>query len=163
MNSRSALNHRQGETRRLFAVDIENVIGSGRIDATSVEKTKRLVEEEYSIGEGDFVVVGVSCPANVFSVSAWEGARRVCKWGKDGADLALISVLDNENIEGRFDEVVLLSGDGIFADSVSRLEGLGVRVVVRSGVASVSRRLVRLCTVVDLRRLAGKGTSPAAA
>lgn len=157
MNSRSELNHRPGYNRRLFAVDIENVIGSGHIDAASVEKAEERVEEEYSIGENDFVVIGVSYDANLFPASAWKGARPVFQRGKDGADHALMHVLDHENVEGRFDEVVLLSGDGIFADSVARLEKLGVRVVVRSEAEHTSRRLARLCTVVDFRILGARG------
>jgi hypothetical protein len=41
--------------------------------------------------------------------------------GADGANLARLDVLASEHVAERFDEVVLVWGDGIFADAIGTL------------------------------------------
>lgn len=53
----------------------------------------------------------------------------------------MIDVLSNERVENRFDEVLLVSGDGIFADAVAHLGRCGVMVTVASWSTSMSARL----------------------
>jgi uncharacterized LabA/DUF88 family protein len=65
----------------------------------------------------------------------------VVRSGADGADLALIEVLTGEHVHERFDEVVLVSGDGIFVEAVEKLEGTGVHVTVVADRESCSKRL----------------------
>jgi hypothetical protein len=61
--------------------------------------------------------------------------------GPDGADLALLEVLAEHDVEGRFDAVVVASGDGIFTDAVSELAGMGLSTLVISRPEALSRRL----------------------
>ena len=60
--------------------------------------------------------------------------------GLDGADLVLLEVL-GENIADRFGEVVLVSGDGIFADALAELASQGVHTTVVAHSDGLSRRL----------------------
>lgn len=71
----------------------------------------------------------------------WQGPRRlVFRAGTNGADLELLDILATERVGDRFTEIVLVSGDGIFAEAVSRL-GLHADVTVASLTDSCSRRL----------------------
>ena len=56
--------------------------------------------------------------------------------------------MDYEHPEERYDEVVLASGDGIFADRVADLAGRGVPVTVVSRPGSLSHRLRLAATEV---------------
>jgi hypothetical protein len=73
---------------------------------------------------------------------AWPSTtRRLVRSGADGADLALLDVIDSERLHLRFDGVVIGSGDGIFALAASRLQRLGCPVTVVSRRDGLSRRL----------------------
>lgn len=67
--------------------------------------------------------------------------RMLWRSGKDGADLALLDILKNEDIANRFSEVVVGSGDGIFAEIVARLAANGVRGHVVSRREALAHRL----------------------
>jgi hypothetical protein len=68
-------------------------------------------------------------------------AQRVWGSGLNGADLALLGVLDNERVDDRFGHVTICSGDGIFAVSAARLGGAGVDVTVVSLKGHLAARL----------------------
>ena len=73
---------------------------------------------------------------------AWPAAtRRLIRSGRDGADLALLEVIEKERIAERFAGVTLGSGDGIFAPAAARLQSLGCVVTVVSRRAGLSRQL----------------------
>jgi hypothetical protein len=81
----------------------------------------------------------------------WSGVRRVIRSGPDGADLALLEIIATENIDKRFDRVVIASGDKIFAQAAAALQAAAVRVTVVSRPDAISRHL-RLA-VRDVRYL----------
>lgn len=103
------------------------------------------------VAYGEQVVVGTS-HVGLFNVkSAWPCARMRVRSGSDGADLELLEVLATEILEQRFDEVVVVSGDGIFADVVAELAGSGVQVTAAAWAASFSSRLrLAACRTVFL-------------
>lgn len=146
MNKRIELNSQ----RRIFVIDIENAIGNGIITEEDVVRERALLEEHYSIGDKDLVVIGVSHSNNVFPAHAWTSARIVLKRGHDGADIALKNVLTQEQIEDRFEEVVIVSGDGTFSEEVELLRRSGVGVIVHAGVKSIASKLLRLASYVNL-------------
>ena len=150
MNKRIELRKRDRETRKFFVVDIENAVGVGAIDEGSCMRVKRRIESVYQPNPGDLTVIGVSHRNNVFPAHAWEGARIVLQEGHDGADLALAKVLSSENVEGRFGEVVIVSGDGLFSEQASRLKSLGVRVIVDARARQLARVLAFSCSSVRL-------------
>ena len=73
---------------------------------------------------------------------AFPGARHLWRSGHDGADLALLDVLENERVDQRFGRVTLCSGDGIFAASAARLAGAGVNVTVVALKGHLAAQLV---------------------
>lgn len=129
--------------RRLVLVDIENIVEGGVSMGSQVRAAQAAIEAAISPRHGDQVVVA----CGRYSVDTvgfeWEGARRLkFRAGADGADLELLEILETEHVGDRFAEVVLVSGDGIFADAVSLLAltaGTDVTVVSRSDACS--RRL----------------------
>ena len=127
--------------RRLVVVDIENVAGGAVLTEAMAEWARNVVVSALAVVEGEQVVIGTSHIGLFHAASVWPSARVKARSGADGADLELLDVLTAEHIEERFDEVVLVSGDGIFADAVARLGGAGVTVTVASWTDSLSARL----------------------
>lgn len=150
MNRRIELRRSDKSARKLFVVDIENAVGTGVIDEESCKGVKSRIERTYHPGGGDLTVVGVSHKNNLFPAHAWDGARVVIREGHNGADLALEDVLINENVENRFGEVVIVSGDGLFSEQASRLRSMGVRVTVDARARQLARVLAFSCSSVRL-------------
>lgn len=150
MNKRIEINRHSPAKRRLFAVDIENIVGCGKVTEEESREVAHTVEQRYMLGSNDHVVVGVSHGKNAFAAKAWHGARLVFQRGKNGADLALRHVLESEKIEERYDEVYVFSGDGIFAEPVFMLKSKGVYVEVVSEISRVSKRLLHSAQVINL-------------
>lgn len=127
--------------RRLVVVDIENVAGGALTTKAMASWARSVVESALNVVEGEQVIVGTSHVGLFNAKDAWPRARFKVRSGPDGADLELIDVLTTERIEERFDEVVLASGDGLFAGIVSHLGRCGVMVTVASWSASLSAQL----------------------
>lgn len=130
-----------GQGRRIVVVDIENVVRGAVQSELHAAYARQAIEEAIGPTDRDQVVIGTSHVGLVSAGMAWHGARLVVRSGPDGADLALLEVLIGEQIAARFDEVILVSGDGIFADVVSSLGGDGVNVTVAATPGSCSKRL----------------------
>lgn len=150
MNKRVEVRKRDRSRRKLFVVDIENAVGAGIIDEESCKSVRGRIERTYHPGNNDLTVLGVSHKNNLFPAHAWDGARVVIREGHDGADLALEDVLINENVENRFGEVVIVSGDRLFSEQASRLKSLGVRVTVDARARQLARVLAFSCSCVRL-------------
>jgi hypothetical protein len=127
--------------RRLVVVDIENVVGGAVLATEQAVSAHLRIREAVNLCGGEQVVIGVSHVGVMATGLGWRGPRLVVRSGADGADLALLDVLTGECIEGRFDEVVLVSGDGIFTEAVASLGVLGVKVTVLARQDGCSRRL----------------------
>jgi hypothetical protein len=126
--------------RRLVLVDIENIAGGACLSANAVRTVKSKVIDAANIGEADHVVIGTSHIGLLEVGCNWPGIRYVVRSGPDGADLALLEVL-SENVPARYGEVVLASGDGIFADALSELESEGVPTTVIGRTGAVAGAL----------------------
>ena len=130
------------EGRRLVLIDIENVVGGGVETTAQLRVAQSAITAAIGSTDGDLVVI--SCGR--FSVNVvgfeWAGPRRlVFRPGADGADLEILDILRSERIAERFSQVVLVSGDGIFANEVSRLAGSAVDVTVATRPEKCSRVL----------------------
>jgi hypothetical protein len=90
---------------------------------------------------GDLCVIACNHGAGVEVAFNWPGARYLWRSGRDGADLALLGVLEAESVPERFETVILASGDGLFAGRVAELARRGVHVTVVANETSLSRRL----------------------
>ncbi len=140
------------QARQLAAVDIENISGGAIRTPQQARWVRRTLEDVIGI-EQTQVVVGVSRAGLLPAYVGW-GANPLPRYvpghGVDGADLALLDVLERENGAARFEEVVLASGDGIFADVVARLGAQGVCVTVVGHRGRVSKRLIMAAAHVVL-------------
>ena len=151
MSKRTGAKGSEYDSRRLFVVDIENAIGAGCIDEESCRAVRNRIQEVYKPKNCDLTIIGVSHPNNVLPAACWNrSVRVVATWGHNGADLALDRVLSKEGVEDRFDEVVIVSGDGMFAMQATRLRSLGVKVTVDSEARRLSKRLALSCSSVRL-------------
>jgi len=127
--------------RRLVVVDIENVAGGAVSTVDMASWARAVVEAAMAVADDEQVVIGTSHVGLFNANVAWPSARVRVRSGDNGADLELIDVLTTERVEERFDEVALVTGDGIFADAVARLGSCGVMVTVASWSTSLSARL----------------------
>lgn len=127
--------------RTLHLIDIENLLGEPRPAAESVFQARIAYAAHVFVGENDLVVVACNHGCALDVGLAYSGARMVVRSGPDGADLALLEVLAEHDVEGRFDAVVVASGDGIFTDAVAALAAVGLPTVVVSRPESLSRTL----------------------
>jgi hypothetical protein len=133
--------------RRLIVVDVENLVGGACICAEPVTWARQALRAAVPPEPGDQVVIGTS-RAGLLAVGCnWPKLRYVLGPGTECACLALLEVL-SENVPERFDQVVLASGDGIFAEAVALLSAEGVRVTVAAHREGISRRLEMAASVV---------------
>jgi hypothetical protein len=141
--------------RVLHLVDVENLVGSAAFTRDQAALTRAAYEAIAPTGTVDQVVLASSHHAATPAWFAWPpAARRLARSGENGADLALLSVLENERVEQRFDHVVIGSGDGIFAFPAARLQAIGRQVTIVSRPEALSRQL-RLA-VRDIRFIANE-------
>jgi hypothetical protein len=127
--------------RRLHLVDIENLAGDSLPGLSQVREVRELYAWCLPFGAMDQVEVASSHLTLVNAGLGWPHAHYRVQSGPDGADLALLDVLRNENIPARFTHVTIGSGDHLFAEEAARLGALGVWVTVVTRPDSLSRRL----------------------
>jgi hypothetical protein len=95
------------------------------------------------VADGDLVVVATNPALLVEAGLAWPGARLLIGSGPDGADLALMRQLgDARWIARRFDQVVIGSGDGIFASTARAIRQFGIAVGVVGREGGISKSLL---------------------
>ncbi|WP_006246351.1 NYN domain-containing protein [Mycolicibacterium tusciae] len=138
--------HRSCRPRTFNLVDLENLVG-GRVDAAAVcdvwSEFGKMIDTRHT----DLTTVAVSrrhaataflaLPANLHRVI---GANV-----PDGADTALIDSVDVGWIAANFGQVVIASGDHIFAPLARRLRSNGLHVVQVIGRGACSAALYRAC------------------
>lgn len=136
--------------RRLVVVDIENVVGGAVLTTEQAVGAHLAIKDVAALNGSEHVVIGTSHVGVVSTGLGWRGSRLVVRSGENGADLALLEVLIDERVEERFDEVVLVSGDGIFTEAVAvpGAAGVEVTVVAPSGRCSNRLRLAARRTVL---------------
>jgi hypothetical protein len=127
--------------RRLVVVDIENVVGGAVMTVEQASCAHMCIEGAVGLHGDEHVVIGTSHVGLMPTGLGWAGPRLVARSGDNGADPALLEVLTEERVEERFDEVVLVSGDGIFTDAVAALSAAGLRVTVVTRPEACSKRL----------------------
>lgn len=128
--------------RRLIVVDMENIVGGAVMTVEAGVWVRREIVAVIGERAGDQVVIGTARNGCLNAGLSWGGARRVMRDGASGADLALLEVL-TENVENRFAEVVIISGDHIFSERVSEFAGAGLKTMV-VGVRGSTATALRL-------------------
>jgi hypothetical protein len=147
--------------RRLVLVDIENLVGPHNRSVHAVKAT--FTRLAHTLGDTALDTVVIATGRKLLSEATGAFPTRVViGHGIDGADLRLLEEMIPSRVAGRFNSVVLASGDTVaFAPAVAGLNAVGVPtdVVLGAGRAgSALRRLAR--SVTSLHDLYG---SPAVA
>jgi len=130
--------------RALHVVDIENLVGASVPTLDRVSEVQGQYLACLRFGADDQVVLAASHLGLLNAGLGWPHARYEVRSGKDGADLALIDVLEHENVAARFSHVVIGSGDGLFGDAAGHLADRGVHITVVSRRGSLARDLARI-------------------
>jgi len=131
--------HKAG--RQLILIDIENLTGTPSPTCEEVETAKatlRLVVPGFDDAQHIVACSHHAAPTVAF---AFQRARHLWRSGPNGADLALLDVLENERVDERFERVTICSGDGIFAASAAWLAAADVDVTVISLPGHLAARL----------------------
>jgi hypothetical protein len=129
------------DERHLILIDIENLAASASPTRDAVTTIANALREVVPAFDRAQRIVACSHHAAATVAFNFPSARHLWRSGPDGADLALLSVLDNERVDDRFGHVTICSGDGIFAASAARLGGAGVDVSVVSLRGHLAARL----------------------
>ena len=130
--------------RRLHLVDIENLVGDPRPSLSQVRQVRSLYASCLAFGAMDQVEVAASSHRTLENAAfGWPRVHYRARYGPDGADLALLDVLQHEDVAGRFTHVVIGSGDHLFAEEAARLAAQKVHVTVVSRRGSLSAQLAR--------------------
>src|SRR6266511_445981 len=114
------------EARHLVLVDIENLAATPsptQEEVTAVVSALRDVVPSFDCAQR---IIACSHHAARNVAFTFSPARHLWRSGPNGADLALLSVLDNERVDDRFGHVTICSGDGIFAANAARGGAAGV-------------------------------------
>ena len=127
--------------RHLVLIDIENLAGTPSPTSQEVEMVTTALRDVVPGFDEVQRIVAYSHHAAVTVAFAFPSARHLWRSGQDGADLALLDVLDNERVDERFGRVTICSGDGIFAASAARLSAADLDVTVVSFKAQLAVRL----------------------
>lgn len=124
-----------GARGRFVVVDLENLLGGKGSRADAKALWRALCLQVPAIGPSDHVVIGANRKV------AKKYSPVICapniKWvlghtGHDGADEALLAVINPRMIAKHHDELVIMSGDHAFTDVVLAARRLGIRTHVVS-------------------------------
>lgn len=132
---------------RLILIDIENYNGGPISSLAQSRWCHRTLLTWIEPQAADLVILAADETTVTHLHGDWGCHRILAGHGRDGADLRLLDVLD-ENIADRFHEIVLVSGDRIFAERISQLAGAGIPTTVYSHAHCLSKRLAFAATTV---------------
>lgn len=127
-------------SRRIILLDMENFNGGPVATTSQARWCRRMIENWIAINPGEQVVIAADVATVTNIHQAWPEARILAGRNENGADLRLLEVMD-ESLPERFSDVVLVSGDRIFAEKVSKLAGQGLPTHVYSHTELLSKRL----------------------
>lgn len=145
------IRHINTTNRELHLIDIENELGTGEVRAADISRFRTFYLEANQVPNNAHIVVATSSSQSLLEAAVgWPGARTVWLPGEDGADRALLEVAYEENVEKRYDKVVIASGDHIFAEAAESLQNLGVKVKVFARAVFISVILRAACKDVEL-------------
>lgn len=118
--------------RTLCLIDIENMACTNDITLCKVEEIQQRVNSTIDLCACHQTVIAASHHNSFEAAFGWKGAaQRYIRSGRDGADLALLEhIADYSWVAERYQQVVIASGDHIFATAVARLKAMGLEVVV---------------------------------
>lgn len=127
-------------SRRMIVVDIENFNGGPVTSVAQAKWCRKMLTQWLDIRESEIVIVASDVTGILNIHAAWKGPRLLCGHGPNGADYRLVDEIEHMVYE-QFDEIALVSGDGIFSHVVSRAAGMGVPTTVYTHKTVFSQRL----------------------
>jgi hypothetical protein len=130
-----------GPARAVHLVDAENLLGTAAPGPADVRQLAARYADVIGFGPMDQVVIACSHLAFKTIGFCWTGPQYLLRSGPDGADLALLAVLQHDHIAARFPRVVIASGDHIFAQAVTDLTRSGCSVTIATRRGHLSRTL----------------------
>jgi|LauGreDrversion4_2_1035121.scaffolds.fasta_scaffold01297_11 hypothetical protein len=137
MNKKTLTSIRKSRTMHL--IDIENLCMAANPTFEQVAEARRSYMELVNPGEHDQFLVTVSSRHNLAAAAfGWSGADLKCREGHDGADYLLAEAILEGQLEDRFDQVVIASGDGGLAPFVQKLTRLLKEVIVVSQPTAIA-------------------------
>tara|TARA_Y100001936_G_C16035367_1_gene648222 strand:+ start:600 stop:1088 length:489 start_codon:yes stop_codon:yes gene_type:complete len=130
--------------RSLHLVDVENLLQDPFCEDVGYIKMTISDYKAMSAWQvGDQVLVAANrrlCKTLAFLLQTWN-CRLFTAEGPDGADLRLLKEGSQEKLLNQFDQLVVGSGDGIFADAVALSRKLGLKSVTVARSPGLSRKL----------------------
>jgi hypothetical protein len=130
----------------MHLIDIENLLGEAHATAGVLE-IAGVINAYYEVVDAqrhDQVYFGVNASEMVLRVhEATDRGSIRCRGGKDGADFALLGLVDVQRVIDRFDRVCIASGDHAFSELAHELTARGVNVTVVARPLSLSWELYR--------------------
>lgn len=145
--------------RRYWITDIENLTHGAQpscMEAAALWSV--LTQEAPGVASHDHVVIGAARHVVRKYRAAINGAN--VKWvvgadAPDGADRALLAAVDLHRVARNYDELVIASGDGAFAELARRAKVLGLTVHVITTQHPKQRTSLsrELATIADRRTL----------
>lgn len=139
--------------RAIHLVDVENIFALTRGEPVG-RHAGTIYHQVAPVGPEDLLMVAADVTRIFDTKAAFPSARVRPGRGQDGAELALINDIDVDHIAGRFDSVVIGSGDHLFVDVAYRARQRGLNVVVVSRPTPLSRSLASYADfVIDMPEL----------
>ena len=128
--------------RRLIFVDIENINGRSIGSVQEANWCRCALNQWLAITDRDLIVVAADKSGVRHLHESWGTCQVLAAVGKSGADKQLIAAIAAEhNLVDRFKEIVIVSGDGIFVDSVLYLMSMGIPTTVCSYKSALNATL----------------------
>lgn len=126
--------------RHHVLIDLENATGTASPKAEWALLVRETLTEVLGLSGGELVTVASAHRAARTTAFYWNGSRLLWQSGVDGADLALLEVIENEPVTRTCAKVTIVSGDGIFAGPLAGLSAAGVETTVVSIQGHLARR-----------------------
>ena len=127
--------------RRLVVVEIESITEGAVRTRSLASWAKRQVGDAISLQKEEQVIIGAPRRSVLATGTCWPGSRIVTGANPEDVQRELLQVLEGERIGERFDELVLASGNGLFADAIAALAAEGVKVTALAWPGNLSKRL----------------------
>lgn len=134
-------------TRRLILIDIENFNGGPVQTPAQAKWCRRALGHWLNIHNDEQVIIAADSTTLTNVFAGWPRCRLLEGRGENGADMRLLEVMD-ENLHNKYTELILVSGDRIYAEKISQLAGQGLPTTVYSHQAALSKRLAFAATTV---------------
>ena len=126
--------------KKLFLVDIENLVGSGLVFEEEVSDAREKLFSLVTPKAKDCVFVAAN-PMNREAVyEGWPGALYNFRYGQDGADLQIIKFFAGIEDLSKYSEVILASGDAGLEPIARKARDLGLKIQVVANRKSCSKK-----------------------